>query len=208
MEQLPQVPLFPLEACDREEPVGGTEAGTTGGRERAGAVPLHSESAGVAGPLPLHPLDLVFPEANAEEDQAMACSIASNGLLEPIVVTGDPPRVVYGRRRQRACVQAGVTPVYRRLPAGIDSRNFVWAMNGERRNLTLSQKALAAAQMHEFLGPGHPPAAEENSAILQKFGHPTMERVARETGISRRLLSDARKIADKDGTATLNCRRQ
>ena len=114
-----------------------------------------------------------------------------------------------GRRRQRACLQAGVTPIYRRLPAGIDPRNFVWATNAERRHLTQSLLALAAAQLHEFSGPGRPPATEENSAILQNlqnFGHPTMERVARETGISIRLLSDARRVADTDGTATTELR--
>ena len=202
MEETPQVLLFPLEQFDREEPVGGTEGGATGDRERAGAAPLHYESASVAGPLLLHPLALVFPDANAEEDQALARNIASNGQLEPIVVTGDPPRVLDGRRRQRACQLAGVSPVYRRLPAGIDPRNFVWATNAERRNLTPSQKALAAAQLHEFPGPGRPPAAEENSAILQNFGHPTMELVAGQTGISARLLSDARKIAGTGGSAT------
>ena len=202
MEERYQALLFPLEQFDREEPVGGTEDGATCQRGRAGAAPLHYESVDVAGPLPLHHLALVFPDATAEEDEALARNIRENGLLEPVVVAGDPPRVLDGRRRQRACLLAGVTPVYRRLPAGIDSRNFVWAINAERRHLTQSQKALTAAQLHEFPGPGRPPAAEENSAILQNFGHPTMERVARETGISARLLGDARKIAGTGGTAT------
>ena len=205
MEELPQVPLFPLEQFDREEPVGETEDGATGGQERAGAAPPHYESVDVAGPLPLHYLAMVFPDATPAEDEALARNIRENGQLEPIVVTGDPPRVVDGRRRQRACLQAGVTPVYQRIPASIDPRNFVWSMNAERRHLTQSQKAFSAAQLHECPGPGRPPAAEENSAILQNL-IPTMERVAMATGISARLLGDARRVADTGGTATTELR--
>ena len=205
MEELPQVPLFSLEQFDREEPVGGTEDGATGRWERAGAVPLHYESVDVEGPLPLHPLAMIFPDATPAEDDALARNIRENGQLQPIIVAGNPPRVLDGRRRQRACLQAGVTPVYQRLPAGMDPRNFVWATNAERRHLTQSQQALAAAQLYEFSGPGRPTAAEENSAILPNF-LPTMEQVARETGISARLLGDARRVADTGGTATTELR--
>ena len=36
------------------------------------------------------------------------------------MVAGDPPFVLDGRRRQRACAWVGVIPVYPHLPVGID----------------------------------------------------------------------------------------
>ena len=127
--------------------------------------------------------------------------IADNGLLEEITVAGNPPSILDGKRRLRACERAGVQPVYRLLRGDIDPRNYVWAKNGERRDLTKSQKALAAAELSSFSGPGRPRNEGENSAVMQNFPRATMGEVASQGGFSTRLLNDAARIADRDGSA-------
>ena len=114
------------------------------------------ESTGLHGPLPLGPLALIFPDSPEADLNALAVDIAANGLLEEITVAGNPPAIVDGKRRLRACEQAGVQPVYRRLREDIDPRNYVWARNGERRDLTKGQKAFADAGLSSFSGPGRP----------------------------------------------------
>ena len=89
---------------------------------------------------------------------ALAANIEANGLLEEITVWGNPPQVVDGKQRERACLRAGVQPRYRRLREDIDPRDYVWAKNGARRDLTPSQKALAAAELFPGSTPGRPPA--------------------------------------------------
>ena len=146
------------------------------------------ESTGLAGPFPLGALARVFPDCSEELLDSLANDIAVNGLLEEITVAGTPPQVVDGKHRLRACQRAGVSPTFRRLREGLDPRDYVWAKNGERRDLTKSQKALAAAELFSFSGPGRPRPREANSADLQNLPKPTIDRVAGLAGFSPRLL--------------------
>ena len=160
------------------------------------------ESTGLGGPFPLGALARVFPDCGEEVLDSLANDIAVNGLLEEITVAGTPPQVVDGKHRLRACQRAGVSPTFRRLREGLDPRDYVWAKNGERRDLTKSQKALAAAELFSFSGPGRPRSGEANSADLQNLPKPTIDRVAGLAGFSPRLLGDAVRVADKSGPAT------
>ena len=167
------------------------------------------ERAGLEGHYPLSPLALLFPDLSQEAMGSLALDIAANGLLEEITVAGDPPHIVDGKHRLRACEMAGVQPSYRLLREDIDPRDYVWGRNGERRDLTKSQRALAAAELFSFPGPGRPRAGNENSAVLQDIGKTTgkstgkstMDRIASQSAFSTRLLSGAVKIADIDGPA-------
>ena len=159
------------------------------------------ESTGLEGPFELSPLALIFPCQTQEGLGALAANIEANGLLEEITVWGNPPQVVDGKQRERACLRAGVQPRYRRLREDIDPRDYVWAKNGARRDLTPSQKALAAAELFPGSTPGRPPAQGGNCAILRNFPQVTQGEAARARGVSRRLFSDAVKIASEDGPA-------
>ena len=160
------------------------------------------ERTGLAGPFPLGALARVFPDCSEELLDSLANDIAVNGLLEEITVAGTPPQIVDGKHRLRACKRAGVSPTFRRLREGLDPRDYVWARNGERRDLTKSQKALAAAELFSFSGPGRPRPGEANSADLQNLPKPTIDRVAGLAGFSPRLLGDAVRVADKSGPAS------
>ena len=78
------------------------------------------ERAGLEGHYPLSPLALLFPDLSQEAMGSLALDIAANGLLEEITVAGDPPHIVDGKHRLRACEMAGVQPSYRLLREDID----------------------------------------------------------------------------------------
>ena len=123
-------------------------------------------------------------------------------MVEEITVAGDPPQVVDGKRRLRACEVAGVEPTYRLLRGDIDPRPYVWAKNAERRDLSPSQKAIAFALLFPKLGPARPPDPGENCQIFDSSSRPTQGQGAKTTGVSRSLINDAYKVSDPDGRVT------
>ena len=120
-------------------------------------------------------------------------------MVEEITLAGDPPKVVDGKRRLRACEVAGVDPTYRLLRRDIDPRAYVWAKNGERRDLSRSQKAMAFALLYPKLGPGRPPGPAENCQIFDSFPRPTQGQGAKKHKVSRPLINDAYEVADPNG---------
>ena len=99
------------------------------------------EATGLTGHFELSDEASAFPETSHEGLLALARDIEATGMVEEITVAGDPPKVVDGKRRLRACKVAGVEPTYRLLRQDIDPRAYVWAKNAERRDLSTSQKA-------------------------------------------------------------------
>ena len=93
-----------------------------------------------------HPAAEVFPMMSAADLSALAKDIEQNGLREPIVRTNDGT-ILDGRNRFAACRQAGVAPVFETWTgkAGCELE-FVLSMNVHRRQLSESQRALAAAR--------------------------------------------------------------
>ena len=116
--------------------------------------------------------------------------------------TENPPEVIDGKRIIQAAEIAGVQPTYRLLRRDIAPRDYVWAKNGERRNLSTSQRALAFAMLFSKLGPGRPPGPAENCQILDSSSQPTQGQGARKLNISRPLINGAYKLADPNGPVT------
>ena len=179
----------------------GEEQKPGGTGEHAGVeeTPSIYESTGLAGPFPLSPMASIFPEARAEIP-SLAATIETLGLLEEPTVAGDPLMVVDGKRRLVACKVAGVQPTFRLLRRDINPRAYLWAKNGERRDLTSSQKALAFAELFPSSGPGRPPGRGKNCAISDNFPQPTQGQGASTLSISRGLIIDAEKVANPNGT--------
>ena len=160
------------------------------------------EATGLTGHFELSDEASAFPETSHESLLALARDIEANGMLEEITVAGDPPQVVDGKRRLRACKVAGVEPTYRLLRGDIDPRAYVWAKNAERRDLSPSQRALAFALLYPKLGPGRPPGPAENCPIFDSFPQPTQGQGAKKLKDSRPLINDAYKVADPNGRVT------
>ena len=153
------------------------------------------ECTGLKGPFQLSPLALIFPDTPVED---LAANVKANGLLEEITVAGDPPLVIDGKRLLRACLLAGVEPRYRLLRGGMDPRAYVWAKNGERRDLSKSQKALAFAQLFPKWKPGRPPKIKENCRKCDNSPPATQGEAAKARNISRQLVSGAVKLVNSD----------
>jgi hypothetical protein len=88
-----------------------------------------------------------WPMSSPDDLQALADDIAANGLWHPIVL--DPEgRLVDGRNRLAACDLAGIAPTFV-VDDRLDSEDaigaYIWAANGERRDMTRGQKAMLKA---------------------------------------------------------------
>ena len=95
--------------------------------------------------MKFHPLASVFPLLEGEDFKTLTESIRANGLREAIVLHPDGS-VIDGRNRLRACLKAGVEPRFRTYD-GDDALGFVIDLNLNRRQLTLSQRAMVAAEI-------------------------------------------------------------
>ena len=159
------------------------------------------EATGLTGDFELGDLALAFPETSHEDMVALANDIEATGLLEEITLAwpkepGGPPEVVDGKRRLRACKMAGVEPTCRLLRRDIDPRRYVWSKNGERRDLTPSQRAIAFALLFPKRGPGRPPATGDNCRNSDNFPGPTQGQGAKARAVSRDLINGAYKVVD------------
>ena len=95
----------------------------------------------------VHPYADAFPPASDEELDALTESVASVGLIHPIVVTPDG-LVLDGRNRLVACERAGVEPqCVVREGSDDDYKEFVIGVNttGRRESMTVQIAAAATA---------------------------------------------------------------
>lgn len=97
---------------------------------------------------PSHPFAEIFALHDGEPLWQLADQIKDNGLREPCVLLN--AQMLDGRRRERACLRAGVKPKYRKFGSrpsdGKDALEFVIDMNLHRRHLGPGERALAAAK--------------------------------------------------------------
>lgn len=94
-----------------------------------------------------HPVADIFPMMREREIDDLAADIAEHGLREPIWIATDG-RIIDGRNRYKACLQAGVEPTLRTWDG--DERelvSFVVSLNLHRRHLDESQRAMVAARL-------------------------------------------------------------
>jgi ParB/Sulfiredoxin domain len=94
--------------------------------------------------LKFHPLADIFPLIEGVEFDDLVADIKASGLHDPIVIHND--LILDGRNRYRACLAAGVEPVF--VPyRGDDPVAFVISVNLRRRHLDESQRAMVAAKL-------------------------------------------------------------
>ena len=84
----------------------------------------------------------IFPLLEGEDFQQLIDDIKENGLIHPITLLDD--KVLDGRNRYRACLEAKVEPRFINFNGG-DAVSFVISCNSSRRDLTASQRACCAA---------------------------------------------------------------
>ena len=90
--------------------------------------------------LRFHPIADIFPLMENPEFQNLVADIREHGLIDPITLHLDGS-ILDGRNRYRACIEAGVEPVFETWggPNGAET-SFVISRNIHRRHLTHDQK--------------------------------------------------------------------
>lgn len=150
--------------------------------------------------MKFHPSSEIFPLASPTEFESLKEDIRKHGLREPIWICDG--MILDGRNRYRACLELGIEPKTRNY-TGDSPTALSWSYNGERRNLTTSQKAAAAVEMlpmfeaeakarqaHGQTAPGKtlveklPPASEGKAR----------DQVGKIVGVSGKTVSEAKKI--------------
>ena len=91
-----------------------------------------------------HDVSNIFPMLSDEKFDALKQDIKAYGLKEPIWIHADGS-IIDGRNRHRACVELGVTPLFRTYQ-GENPAAFSISQNIKRRHLTDSQRAMIAVQ--------------------------------------------------------------
>lgn len=94
----------------------------------------------------VHPVAEAFPLMTGGAYREFVADVAANGLREPIWLFRG--KIIDGRNRYRACVDANVQPKYREWQGEEkDLISFVVSLNLHRRHLNESQRAMVAAKL-------------------------------------------------------------
>jgi hypothetical protein len=133
-----------------------------------------------------------------DEFTKFADNIEQAGLMEDIVLYED--MILDGRNRYKACCERGVaitTAVY----AGNDPVNYVLSHNLHRRHLTPSQKAMIASSalpLFEAEARKRQGARNDIVALVPQSCPKSRDQVAKLFGVSPRLVTDAKLVANTD----------
>ena len=156
--------------------------------------------------LEFHPYAQLFPLLAGAEYQALLHDIEVHGQQTPIVLFEG--RILDGRNRYRVCAQLQHEPLTEPY-TGADALGHVLFLNLYRRQLSVAQRALIAAELSSLSGtrgqgvgpmaPGEPVAASVHMAI---------EAAARVVGVSPRSVSSACKVVRQGVPALLEAVRQ
>lgn len=124
----------------------------------------------------------------------LAADIKRNGQRAPVTLYEG--KILDGQNRQAACEIAGIEMKTREFPAGADPVEFVISANLNRRHLTPSQRAMAAAKLSDIHGPGHPadPKFIHNNHNEPPHGGITITSAAQKMGASVRTAERASRV--------------
>ena len=91
----------------------------------------------------------LFPEMANDQFEELVKDVRQNGLVEPITTLEG--KVLDGRCRLRACIEAGVGPRFVDFDGRQDPLMFVWAKNFARRHLEPGQRVAAALRLKDMV---------------------------------------------------------
>jgi len=148
---------------------------------------------------PLHPACAAWPQMSDDDLLKLAENIKANGLLETIILTQDG-QVLDGRNRLLACEMVGVEP-HVAFYEGTDEVAFSISKNLNRRHLSQRELAFIGADLaklkrggdrgNQFTG-----GKVANATLPLDSTTKSAKRVAKELGIDRAMVMDAKSIRD------------
>lgn len=159
--------------------------------------------------MELHPLSSLFPRMSGAEFDALVADIKTNGLRQPIVLHGG--MILDGGNRYRACMEAGVEPVFDEFE-GDSIVSFVLSANLHRRHMTPGQQAAIVASAQDWAkaqkagsnqhlakaGPARLPDHKRAGPAILPDQLATVSQRAAESGVSERTQRMADKVAKAD----------
>lgn len=131
-----------------------------------------------------HELANAFPLLTGEAFDELVADIKAHGQLEPIVM--HEGKVLDGRNRWRATQALGVEPTEETLPKGVDPVAYVWSKNAVRRQLTPSQRAMAATKL-----------TTSKVGANQYSEATTIQQAADLAGVGEKSVRRAKQVIDK-----------
>jgi protein gp37/ParB-like chromosome segregation protein Spo0J len=149
------------------------------------------------GPYTVHPLADVFPLLEGDEFDELVLSIKEHGLQTPIVLSTDESTVIDGRNRYRACMEAGVDPVFRTISDRYDEvtiAHFIIRANVRRRNLNPGQLALVGVEFERAFARMITDGHESAVADLPPPHSKSRELAAEVVGASPRTIQQAKAV--------------
>lgn len=150
--------------------------------------------------LEAHELSSLFPLITGDDFTLMVKDMQANGQREPIILFSG--KIIDGRNRYRACRELGLEPLTKEY-TGDDPLGLVLSLNMHRRQLTVAQRAIVAAEMIR-----RKREMEAADAGKMDGGHnadssiPGVDDAAKALGISPRSVSAALRVF-KNGTEAL-----
>ncbi|MCH8095624.1 MAG: hypothetical protein IID53_00920 [Proteobacteria bacterium] len=153
-----------------------------------------------------HPAASIFPLMQGEAFDSLVADVGAHGLHEPIWLFDG--KIIDGRNRYRACLEAGVEPRFRQYEGKEEWLvQFILSENLERRHLTSDQRAACAV---EALGYERRLAKQRQGArtdlqpnIPQKIAEgdrasgEARQRVAKQFKTNRTYVSHLAKLRDE-----------
>lgn len=150
--------------------------------------------------LVFHEYAQLFPLISGDDYQALLDDIDTHGQRASIVLYEG--KILDGRNRYRVCQDLQIEPrteVY----TGEDALGYVLSLNLYRRQLTVAQRALIAAELSSLRGSSAITVDMEKAAGQElEAAKMAIEEAAKVLGISSRSVSSACKVV-RDGTPQL-----
>jgi len=142
--------------------------------------------------MEFHEVANIFPMMNDDEYNALVVDIKAHGQLEPVWLYQG--KIIDGRNRYKACVEAGIEPQFREWSGHGSLIAFVVSLNLQRRHLTSSQKAMVAVEIEKHLAEenkvGRPAKDGNNSGISGE----SRQHAAALVGTNSHYVTDAKRI--------------
>ena len=138
--------------------------------------------------MEFHEIANIFPLMDGPEFTALVEDIRTNGLLDPII-THDG-KIIDGRNRYRACVEAGVAPrfeVWRQTTQPM--LDWVVSKNLHRRHLSPTQASMVGGRIANLKN-----GTNRFTIGMQNCTPITRDDAAKLVNVSRRSIQDATKI--------------
>jgi hypothetical protein len=145
--------------------------------------PTTAPNDGARKTLEVHPLASCYPLLQGQAFDELVADIKAHGLAVSIELYGG--MILDGRNRYRACQQLGIEPTTITYQ-GNDPVARVESLNGHRRHLTQSQRAMAAAKIASM-------RQGARTDLLQNCGKSQAD-AATQYKVSARSISDARAV--------------